>query len=136
MRIAAALASLLMLASACSSPDGSSSGRAALTVRLTADLTGGSYIEGFIPYVRVDEGGRPLFDERMKAAGDLAWETSAALQPGRYRVTTYVRPCDGNCGLLDPRADRCSLEIAPQPGSDVNIAVLLKPLHGCTMTER
>ena len=30
------------------------------------------------------------------------------LSPGRYRVISYQRPCDGNCGLLDPPTDRCA----------------------------
>ena len=33
------------------------------------------------------------------------------LAPGRYKVISYQRPCDGNCGTLDPPTDRCARHV-------------------------
>ena len=36
-------------------------------------------------------------------------EDSQAMPPGDYTITAYYRACDGNCGILDPPADFCSV---------------------------
>ena len=33
---------------------------------------------------------------------------AVALAPGRYRLQSWQRDCDGNCGRLGPPTDRCS----------------------------
>jgi hypothetical protein len=30
---------------------------------------------------------------------------------GRHLLTSFIRPCDGNCGYLDPPSHRCSLRV-------------------------
>jgi len=30
---------------------------------------------------------------------------------GRHFVTSFIRPCDGNCGYLDPSTHRCRLRV-------------------------
>jgi hypothetical protein len=107
-----------------------------LTVRLSADHSLPMYIEGFIPFVRLDRGGTTLFDGRMQIGGSPVWSLSRSLAAGSYRVTSYVRPCDANCGVLDHPTDTCAMSVSLTAGSRVEIDVSLRPSHGCTMTRR
>jgi D-alanyl-D-alanine dipeptidase len=58
------------------------------------------------------------------------------LPPGRYRVISYQRPCDGNCGLLDPPTDRCVRPIRVLSGGLTEVAVSVRPGRGCRMSRR
>jgi hypothetical protein len=112
------------------------SGPGTLKVRLTADLSRGSYIEGFIPFLRIERGTELISNSVLKNDGGLTWVTSRMLDPGSYQVTSYVRPCDANCGHLDAPTDTCSLGVPIQPGSQLEVRVILRPSHGCTMSRQ
>ena len=46
---------------------------------------------------------------------------SKPLAPGRYTITSWQRPCDGNCSNLDPATDRCHSTISmPSNAADVS----------------
>lgn len=66
------------------------------------------FIEGALPEIRlVDAAGqvhRPVRDHR-----DVA--SFPALSPGVYRLRAALRPCDGNCGVLDPPTERCAAQV-------------------------
>ena len=56
------------------------------------------------------------------------------LAPGRYRVISYQRPCDGNCGTLDPPTDRCARRVRILSGGLTEVAVRVRPGRGCRMS--
>jgi zinc D-Ala-D-Ala dipeptidase len=103
-----------------------------LDLRQSLDRSRGLYVEGSISYVRVrgirgrlvvaKRSGRPRFQMRRR------------LSPGRYRVISYQRPCDGNCGTLDPPTDRCAREIQILSGGLTEVAVRVRPGRRCTMS--
>jgi hypothetical protein len=80
-------------------------------------------------------------DERGVVVASRTFQTSrpnkpvidVRLAPGRYVVTSYQRPCDGNCGYLDPPTDRCTRTITLAPGDDVALTARFAPGRGCRL---
>ncbi|MFL5920369.1 MAG: hypothetical protein ACJ75Q_12495 [Gaiellaceae bacterium] len=94
---------------------------------------GGLYVEGSYSYVRVEQAGRSvtqvrLSDERIPRA-------TIRLDPGTYRLVSFQRPCDGNCGMLDRPTDECTQEITANAAADLREVVRLSPGEGCTILE-
>ncbi len=100
--------------------------RETATVRVSLETARSPvYIEGFKWYAGLAPDAPALVD------GDsVVFER----RPGRYALTSYVRPCDGNCGLLDPPTGRCSGTVAI-PG-DAAVAVLVTPGSPCRIVRR
>ena len=123
----AALAALAMPAAAGAAPG-------TLDYRQKLDSSRGVYVEGSISYVRVrDASGDTVVRRRTAAA---RFRMVRKLPPGRYRVVSYQRPCDGNCGFLDPPVDRCSRRVRIRSGGLTSVRVTLRPGRGCTMSRR
>jgi hypothetical protein len=65
---------------------------------------GALYIEGSVADVILrDASGQEV--GRESGNGLLRFED---LAPGQCTIEPAVRPCEGNCGYLDPRTDQCS----------------------------
>ena len=61
------------------------------------------------------------------------------LPAGVYRVSSWLRPCSGNCGLLDPPTDRCSRRIRLLPHKSESVRALItvrRPGRDCTIRVR
>src|SRR5690242_10277900 len=56
---------------------------------------------------------------------------SGHLAAGTYTLTSWQRPCDGNCGYLDPPTDRCGRTITLVPGAAAAYTIELMPGRGC-----
>lgn len=66
------------------------------------------YTEGAVPEIRlVAADGSELLPQEDH--GDVA--TFEEVPGGEYTLTGASRPCDGNCGLLDPATDLCRTEL-------------------------
>jgi hypothetical protein len=90
------------------------------------------YVEGSISYVRVTEGSRTILDAEPQGVGQRR-VLNVALDPGTYLLTSYQRPCGGNCGTLDPPTDRCSTEFRIKGvGAQATVLIALRPGEGCT----
>jgi hypothetical protein len=106
------------------------------------DLSKGMYIEGFRSYVRIESlDGDTLIQEQLdepEGAGEDVLMSAATLRvdPGLYRVVSFLRPCDGNCGSLDPPADQCSHELEVEPGRSVDVHVAVTLAESCTIEIR
>ena len=94
MKIAVALA-LLVAALAAGNVDASPP---SLRVRLTNEMTR-FYIEGYVWFVRLD---------RTKWRRVTGSSISLKASSGRHVIHVFVRPCDGNCSMLDPPEKRCA----------------------------
>ena len=71
--------------------------------------------------------------------GHGRWEDGTAfartLPAGEYRVTRYLRPCDGNCTLLDPASERCSIRIPVGGPGETHLRALPQALGSCRLAE-
>ncbi len=100
-------------------------------VRQALDDTGGLYAEGSYSYVRIEElDGEKLVEARLP---NMVGRTRLRLDPGDYRLISFQRPCNGNCGDLDSPTDQCDRAIHVQPGSPLQFVVTLSPGDGCTI---
>jgi len=102
---------------------------ASLQVEHVLDSSAGVYAEGSIWHLRVvSSGGDAVLDRDLKDD-----RVSLQIPAGRYRLESYERPCDGNCGYLDPPTDNCSGSVTAEAGATVKVRVTLKPAQGCTI---
>jgi D-alanyl-D-alanine dipeptidase len=103
-----------------------------LDLRQTFDSSHGVYVEGALSYVRVRGiRGKLVIAKRMSRP---TFRMRRRLAPGRYRVINYQRPCDGNCGFLDPPADRCTRRMRVLSGGLTEVTVRVRPARRCTMS--
>jgi hypothetical protein len=110
-------------------------------IRQIYDISKGMYVEGAYSYVRVEDlSGKQLVegrlgDERQLDEVTLVSTITLNLDPGTYRLLSYQRPCELNCGggYLDPPTDRCSQRITVEPGSPLAVTVSVAPAEGCTI---
>ena len=93
------------------------------------------YEEGTVSFVRVRTASGALA-VRRRVQHRPRFRMHRKLPPGRYRVISYQRPCDGNCGLLDPPTDRCARPVRILSGGLTEVAVRVRPGRGCTMSRR
>lgn len=104
---------------------------ASLTVSTTSKpgRKGMLFTEGAVPEVRlVGADGtayRPVQDHT-----DTARFTS--LVPGDYTLRAAQRPCDGNCGYLDPPTGRCSGTVHVEGESRASVMFVVG--RACTVT--
>jgi D-alanyl-D-alanine dipeptidase len=115
-------------------PAGAQAAPGTLDLRESIDRSRGTYVEGSISYVRVrTSGGRQVVGRRVHKP---RFRMQRRLAPGRYRVISYQRPCEGNCGVLDPPTDRCARPIRILSGGLTEVAVRVRPGRGCRMSRR
>jgi hypothetical protein len=59
-----------------------------------------------------------------------------AVPPGDFTLLVYYRTCDGNCGLLDPEQEFCSIVADIESGERYELEVTVNdPQHaGCALT--
>ena len=85
------------------------------------------FIEGSHTHVRlVDAGGHTIARNTLRG-GPPAPIFRRDLPRGTYRLVTAERPCDGNCGTLDPPVDgtRCTLDVEVRPSSVTRVTIAL-----------
>ena len=107
-----------------------------LVVHESRVTDGPLYIEGSLSFLGVDlasAGGQPDAKE-VAAAGPGAVIFDELLVPDEYRLVSYQRPCDGNCGYLDPPTDRCAMTLDLQPGETRDITIVVRPGSRCRVT--
>ena len=112
---------------------------ASVRVRQLYDISRGVYVEGAYSYVRVDDLDgdtvveRKLDDPTRRDDRTFVSTTTLTLDPGTYRLVSYQRPCEGNCGYLDPPTDRCAREIVVEAGTPLAVTISLQPGEGCSI---
>jgi hypothetical protein len=104
-------------------------GDASLRVKHVVDGSQGLYIEGSVWHLRVvDASGDAVLDRKLTDDS-----VTVGLGEGRYTLESEELPCDGNCGHLDPAADRCSTGVAVESRQHLAATVTLEPAHGCSI---
>jgi hypothetical protein len=115
------------------SPHATPPGGARITVRqrqLTCCAT-----EGQVSYVRLSRAGGDVRARAFQGDG-IGTDVTAldeAVSPGTFRVESWQRTCDGNCGHLDPPTDRCAMTVDVAPAEHRTLTVLVSPGSGCTI---
>ena len=80
-------------------------------------------IEGAVAFVRAHApDGTPVVDRAVSLDGE-----TIRIPAGDYVLVAYYRPCDMNCGLLDPPNDFCTVEGVLEPDEDYALRVTLDP---------
>lgn len=85
-------------------------GQVMLTVHTSIEpgKQGEMFTEGALPEVRLTAPDGTLIEPRKDHVDDAVFP---GIAPGRYRLTAALRPCDGNCGTLDPPMTPCAARV-------------------------
>ena len=102
-------------------------GEGTLNVRERFDAEGGIPTEGYIPFAVVRKAGSGRVVLRAKPS------FHRSLPAGRYRLSSYMRFCDGNCGFLDPPANKCVATIQVERGMTTKIVVQRRADEPCEL---
>ena len=93
------------------------------------------YIEGSIGYLRVVDADTDIVVRkgrvRTAAPGTTRRTFKRFLRPGRYRIVSYQRPCDGNCGYLDGATEHCETTIELHDAGPRRLTLEITPGAGC-----
>ena len=90
-------------------------------------------IEGAITFIRVKRpSGRVVLTRRLPASD----RRTLPLPAGRYRLVSWQRLCDGNCGTLDPPSDRCARSLTIVAGQRLRATIRVNYAVGCVIRLR
>src|SRR5262245_11752034 len=95
------------------------------------------YREGSVSYVGVSQVGNGLITTKVirPVAGLDRLLVSTEVDPGTYVVSSFQRPCDGNCDVLNAPIDACDSEpIEIAAGETVSVLVSVVPFGGCSIS--
>lgn len=101
-----------------------------LKVREHFDPGGGIPIEGYIPFVVVTRAGSGRVVLRAQPP------LRGTLHRGRYRVSSYMRTCSGNCGELDQASNKCATSFRVKGARATTITVLRRADRPCELRVR
>jgi hypothetical protein len=134
MRALAAIAVLVGCAGTAAAPGPPPAIHGARLVVREARAAHPVYREGSIGYLRiVAEHGTVVRKGRVRTAapGTTRRLFRRFLRPGAYTVIAYQRPCDGNCGHLDPPSERCRTVVEIGDAQPARITLEVTPGAGC-----
>jgi hypothetical protein len=98
--------------------------------QILAGSDGPGPTEGTLSYVRVESpAGATLVARQLPGSHKLLLR----LKPGAYRLVSWQRDCDGNCGHLDPPSDRCSRPLSVAPRQKLNATIRVNFASGCVI---
>jgi hypothetical protein len=127
---------MLLATAACAgttSPAASSTPEQPATLTITLgepDPGAPMYIEGAVRFVRLTADGVEI-TRRVELEGPTTIPVPAG---GTYRLESWARPCDGNCGTLDAPTDRCAETLTVAGDSTVRIEIDPTPGRDCAIT--
>jgi hypothetical protein len=86
--------------------------------------------EGSVSFIRVKRpSGAVVLTRRLPDSQRL----TLPLRPGRYRLVSWQRLCDANCGTLDPPTDRCVRAFTVGPGERLHATIRINFATGCVI---
>ncbi len=87
-------------------------------------------IEGALSYIRLERAtGATMTERQLPGSGQL----TLRVPPGAYRLASWQRICDGNCGNLDPPSQRCARPFTLRPGEQLTAAIRVNLASGCVI---
>ena len=106
------------------------------SLRITQHQTECCYTEGQVSFLVVrDSAGSEVAFRSFQAINPIFPALQMDLPAGRYEVESYQRPCEGNCGSLDPPADRCQADVDLRAGESVFLTAEFAPGQGCAVEQ-
>jgi len=88
------------------------------------------YIEGSVSeYTLTDADGDEIDPDSDDQGKDPVY---TGLEDGTYTLHAAQRPCDGNCGYLDPPTDQCEQHITVD--ADLTVQVAFRVAEPCRIT--
>jgi len=129
----AALASVTLVLTSCasqSSPDPATSGSAG-HLQINQTMVGHAVpIEGALSYIRIERAsGATLSQRQLPGRGAL----TLTVPPGAYRLVSWQRLCDANCGNLDPPSHQCARPFTLRPGQHLQARIRVNYAGGCVI---
>jgi hypothetical protein len=96
----------------------------------------GFYVEGSVGFVEVSRPGSETVTRlERQIEGDES--VSLVLPPGSWSLTSWQRPCDGNCqDGFDPPVDGCEASFTLDPDQTAMADVTVTPSSGCQIRIR
>jgi hypothetical protein len=85
------------------------------------------YIEGALRFARLD--GPTGFEWAVDGG-----QQELTLKPGKYTLTEWEQVCDGNCGILDPPTNHCTIDFSAAPRATLEILVSFPIPEPCVAT--
>jgi hypothetical protein len=78
---------------------------------------------------------RPGRSSDRLQAGELPGrgKLTLTLQPGGYRLVSWQRICDANCGNLDPPSYQCARPFTLRQGERLHAAIRVNFTSGCVI---
>jgi hypothetical protein len=142
MKRAAAVLLVIMATTSCADPQPPASGEpaeaepASITVSATYDQSTCCYIEGFIPFVRIESSGVDVKKKfEFPDDGGAAEVVLEVPQGGENTLESWVEPCSANCGEpRDPPTDHCSAIVAVPDGDDVRVDLTIRSAQPCELS--
>jgi hypothetical protein len=116
-------------------------GRGPATLTVVGMDVGCCYIEGSLHFARLKgptarewqmDQPLPLASAEQPNSQVEVGSVTFEIVPGDYVATFWQRPCDGNCGNLDPVVSQCSLTFPAQAGTAIRIDVTFPLQKPCT----
>jgi len=116
------LAAMTLFAVACASradgPAETAPAKAGL-LKITQVTVGDAIpIEGALSYIRIKSTGATV-TRQLPASHQV----TLRMAPGAYRLMSWQRTCDGNCGYLDGPTDACWIDLDLAPGEHHRLVV-------------
>ena len=141
MKRAAAVLLVVTVMASCADSQPPASGEpaeeepASITISATYDQSTCCYVEGFIPFVRIEGSGVDVKKKFEFPDDDGAAEVVLEVpRGGEYGLESWVQPCAGNCGALDPPTDHCSAVVAVPDGDDVQVDLTIRTAEPCELS--
>lgn len=123
-----ALVPLLLGSCAAQASPGQAAGEAG-RLRITQVRVGnGMPTEGALSYIRLERAGGTTVTERQLPSSD---KLTLTVQPGTYRLVSWQRICDANCGHLDPPSSRCARSFTLRKGEQLRAAIQVDFVSRC-----
>jgi hypothetical protein len=133
VRAAMLLATTLFLVSCATraSGPGAAAPATAGQVKITQVKVGDAIpIEGALSYIRIErEAGGALTERQLPTSDHL----TLSVPSGTYRLMSWQRFCDGNCGYLDPPSNRCALPFTLRAGEEIEVEIRVNFASGCVI---
>ena len=90
-------------------------------------------MEGALAFIRIERAtGAAVIDRQLPGSGKLA----LSLDPGAYRLASWQRLCDANCGNLDPASSRCARLVTMHRHEQLLAIIRVNFRAGCVITLR
>ncbi len=124
-----------VLATGCAGAEGAANGQPApgttsstvATVTVTTEQRhsprGPVFTEGALPQVELVDAAGHRYTVDPDSHDTF---TFSGLEPGTYRLEGALRPCDGNCGYLDPPTGKCQEMLTVDGDREVHVTFIAK----------